>query len=107
MCWGTRSDFSLASAVGWLYARTGIPRDRGERLQIAAGAGPRCWYARRGLLALATLRCTAPPQVFATTPPGVSLSIACGSTCDSLAARSSGDMPTLAASCFTVSEPKA
>jgi len=31
--------FFLGVVVGWCYARAGVPRNRGRRLQIAAGAG--------------------------------------------------------------------
>jgi rhomboid protease GluP len=31
--------FLFGVGVGWVYARAGIPRNRGQRLQIAAGAG--------------------------------------------------------------------
>jgi membrane associated rhomboid family serine protease len=31
--------FLIGVVVGWCYARAGIPRNRGRRLQIATGAG--------------------------------------------------------------------
>jgi rhomboid protease GluP len=44
--------FLMGVGVGWLYARTGIPRDRGKRLQIAAGAGAAALVCVAWLLAL-------------------------------------------------------
>jgi membrane associated rhomboid family serine protease len=44
--------FLVGVGVGWLYARTGIPRDRGKRLQIATGAGAALLVCAAWLLAL-------------------------------------------------------
>lgn len=44
--------FLMGVGVGWLYARAGIPRDRGKRLQIAAGAGAAVLVCVAWLLAL-------------------------------------------------------
>lgn len=45
--------FLFGVGVGWLYARAGIPRNRGRRLQIAAGAGAALLVCLAWLLALA------------------------------------------------------
>jgi rhomboid protease GluP len=45
--------FLFGVGVGWLYARTGIPRDRSPRLQIAAGIGAALLVGLAWLLALA------------------------------------------------------
>ena len=44
--------FLTGVGVGWLYARAGVPRDRGKRLQIAAGAGAALLVCVAWLLAL-------------------------------------------------------
>jgi rhomboid protease GluP len=44
--------FVMGVGVGWLYARAGIPRDRGRRLQIATGAGAALLVCLAWLLAL-------------------------------------------------------
>jgi membrane associated rhomboid family serine protease len=44
--------FLFGVGVGWLYARTGIPRDRGKRLQIATGVGAALLVCAAWLLAL-------------------------------------------------------
>jgi membrane associated rhomboid family serine protease len=44
--------FLMGVGVGWFYARAGIPRDRGKRLQIAAGAGAAVLVCVAWLLAL-------------------------------------------------------
>ncbi len=44
--------FLFGVAVGWLYARANIPRDRGTGLQIAAGAGAALLICAAWLLAL-------------------------------------------------------
>jgi rhomboid protease GluP len=45
--------FVFGVGVGWLYARAGIPRNRGIRLQIAAGAGAGLLIAAAWATALA------------------------------------------------------
>jgi rhomboid protease GluP len=45
--------FLFGVGVGWLYARTGIPRDRSPRLQIATGIGAALLVGVAWLLALA------------------------------------------------------
>jgi hypothetical protein len=42
----------MGVGVGWLYARAGIPRDRGRRLQIATGTGAALLVCMAWLLAL-------------------------------------------------------
>lgn len=44
--------FLFGAGTGWLYARAGIPRDRGRTLQIAAGAGAALLVCTAWLLAL-------------------------------------------------------
>jgi membrane associated rhomboid family serine protease len=44
--------FLFGVGVGWLYARTGIPRDRGKHLQIATGVGAALLVCAAWLLAL-------------------------------------------------------
>jgi membrane associated rhomboid family serine protease len=44
--------FLFGVGVGWLYARAGIPRNRGKRLQIAAGIGAALLECAAWLLAL-------------------------------------------------------
>jgi membrane associated rhomboid family serine protease len=44
--------FLFGVGVGWLYARAGIPRSRGKRLQIATGAGAALLLCAAWLLAL-------------------------------------------------------
>lgn len=44
--------FLFGVGVGWIYARTGIPRSHGRRLQIAAGAGAGLLVVVAWLLAL-------------------------------------------------------
>ena len=44
--------FLFGIGVGWLYARMGMPRSRGRRLQIAAGAGAALLVCVAWLLAL-------------------------------------------------------
>jgi rhomboid protease GluP len=44
--------FLFGTAVGWLYAQTGVPRSRSRRLQIAAGAGAALLVGAAWLLAL-------------------------------------------------------
>lgn len=44
--------FLFGVGVGWLYARAGIPRNRGRRLQITAGAGAVLLVAAAWLVAL-------------------------------------------------------
>ncbi len=44
--------FLFGIGIGWLYARTGIPRDRGRGLQIAAGAGAALLVCTAWVLAL-------------------------------------------------------
>jgi rhomboid protease GluP len=44
--------FLMGVGVGWLYARAGIPRDRGTRLQIVTGAGAALLVCIAWLLAL-------------------------------------------------------
>jgi membrane associated rhomboid family serine protease len=44
--------FSFGVGVGWLYARTGMPRNRGRRLQVAAGAAAALLVCAAWLLAL-------------------------------------------------------
>jgi membrane associated rhomboid family serine protease len=45
--------FAFGLGVGWLYARAGLPRRRGARLQLAAGAGAALAVGLAWLLALA------------------------------------------------------
>jgi rhomboid protease GluP len=44
--------FLFGVGVGWIYARTGVPRNRGKRLQIAAGAGAAVLLCAAWFLAL-------------------------------------------------------
>jgi rhomboid protease GluP len=44
--------FLFGVGVGWIYARAGIPRNRGKRLQIATGAGAALLVCAAWLLAL-------------------------------------------------------
>jgi rhomboid protease GluP len=44
--------FLMGVGAGWLYARAGIPRDRGKRLQIATGTGAALLVGVAWLLAL-------------------------------------------------------
>ena len=44
--------FLFGTAVGWLYAHTGVPRSRDRRLQIAAGAGAALLVGAAWLMAL-------------------------------------------------------
>jgi hypothetical protein len=44
--------FLFGVGVGWLYARAGIPRNRGKRLQIATGIGAATLVFAAWLLAL-------------------------------------------------------
>jgi membrane associated rhomboid family serine protease len=44
--------FRFGVGVGWLYARAGIPRNRGKRLQIATGIGAALLVCAAWLLAL-------------------------------------------------------
>jgi rhomboid protease GluP len=44
--------FIFGVGVGWLYARAGMPRNRGRRLQIAAGVGAALLVCAAWLLAL-------------------------------------------------------
>jgi rhomboid protease GluP len=44
--------FLFGVGVGWLYARVGLPRDRGKRLQIATGIGAALLVCAAWLLAL-------------------------------------------------------
>jgi membrane associated rhomboid family serine protease len=44
--------FLFGVGVGWIYARTGVPRNRGKRLQIAAGAGAAVLVCAAWFLAL-------------------------------------------------------
>jgi rhomboid protease GluP len=44
--------FIFDLVVGWLYARAGMPRNRGKRLQIAAGAGAALLVCAAWILAL-------------------------------------------------------
>jgi membrane associated rhomboid family serine protease len=44
--------FLFGTAAGWLYAQTGVPRSRGLRLQILAGAGAALLVCAAWLLAL-------------------------------------------------------
>jgi rhomboid protease GluP len=44
--------FLFGVGIGWVYARTGVPRNRGKRLQIAAGAGAAVLVCAAWLLAL-------------------------------------------------------
>lgn len=44
--------FLFGVGVGWIYARAGVPRNRGKRLQIAAGAGAAALVCAAWLLAL-------------------------------------------------------
>jgi rhomboid protease GluP len=48
--------FLFGVAVGWLYARAGIPRGHGKRLQLAAGAGATVLLCAAWLLALGHFR---------------------------------------------------
>ncbi len=93
--------FLFGLGAGWLFARADVPRSRGRGLQIAAGACAAALVCAAWGVALLER------QALAATPPGVNLSMACGNSCESFAARSSGVMPAFAASCLTVSEPNA
>jgi membrane associated rhomboid family serine protease len=44
--------FLFGVGVGWIYARAGVPSNRGKRLQIAAGAGAAALVCAAWLLAL-------------------------------------------------------
>jgi membrane associated rhomboid family serine protease len=44
--------FLFGVGVGWIYARAGVPRNRGSRLQIAMGAGAAALVCAAWLLAL-------------------------------------------------------
>ncbi len=44
--------FLFGVGVGWIYARAGVPRNRGKRLQIAAGAGAAALVCAAWFLAL-------------------------------------------------------
>jgi len=44
--------FLFGVGVGWIYARAGVPRNRGKRLQIATGAGAAVLVCAAWLLAL-------------------------------------------------------
>ena len=69
--------FLFGVAVGWLYARAEIPRDHAAPVQIAAARCGRVVDLRRVAPGARPRSVdSAVVQVFATTPPGVSLSIA-------------------------------
>jgi membrane associated rhomboid family serine protease len=44
--------FAAGIALGWIYARAGVPRSRGNRLQAAAGAGALMFIAAAWICAL-------------------------------------------------------